>query len=225
MHLMWLLVAVAVASAAEPYGGVEWRPLSRADLTWVEEGLTSGAAVGEFDGAVRPSLQAHAGLWLGERVALGGSLGVARMQQTARSQDVWRRRHRGVVRPAVDLRLALARPAPQRAQPWVLLGAHFDVPSARDVSDGYTDDEQQAADRAATAERHRLGGFGGRVGVGAEYPLTPGVAIGASYALQWHRSLAFGDDFASAGQWLVGEASLWLLFRWPRREGGVAPLP
>lgn len=220
MHLLGFLLAAALA--AEPYGGVEWRPLSRSDLAWVGDGLTSGAAVGEFDGAVRPSLQAHAGAWLGRRLALGGSIGVARMQQTARSHEVWRQRHRGVVRPSLDLRLALAEAAPRRATPWLLLGAHADLPSARDVSNGYTDEEQRAADRAAAAERRRLGGFGGRVGIGAEYPVTPGVAIGASYALQWHRTAAFGDDFASAGQWLVGEGSLWLLFRWPR-EGTERP--
>jgi len=211
------VLLAALAHAAEPYAGVEWRPLSRADLAWVEEGRTSGAGVGELDGTVRPALQAHGGLWLGERVALGGSVGVARLQQTARSQDVWRQKHVGVVRPALDLRLAFADAAAQRAQPWLLVGAHVDVPSARDTSNGYTEDEQQAADRAATTERERLGGFGGRLGVGAEYPVTPGLSLGASYALEWHRSFSYGDDFASVGQWLSGEASLWLIFRWRRR--------
>src|SRR5690606_31447825 len=72
IRAMLPVLLAALAHAAEPYAGVEWRPLSRADLAWVEEGRTSGAGVGELDGTVRPALQAHGGLWLGERVALGG---------------------------------------------------------------------------------------------------------------------------------------------------------
>lgn len=220
MHL--LLLFAALSQAAEPYAGVEWRPLSRADLGWVLEDRTSGTGVGEFDGTVRPSLQAHAGMWLNERVSIGGSLGLARLQQTSASQDIWRRRHWAVLRPGVDLRLALAERAEQRAVPWVLLGAHVTLPSVREVSPGYTSEEQEAADRAAATERYRLGGFGGRVGAGAEYAITPGLAFAASYTVEWHRSWARSDDFASVGQWLAGEASLWLLFRWPRTS---APAP
>lgn len=213
-----LLALLTLAHAAVPYAGLEWRPLSRSDLVWVDEERTSGFAVGEFDGTARPSLQAYFGAWMSDRVALGGALGVARLLNTTEVDGVVRQRHWGVIRPSVDLRIALSQRGPKRALPWLLAGLHADVPSARDVSTGYTEEEQLAADETATVERARLGGFGARVGFGAEYPITSGLAIGAMYTLEWHRGLFRTDDLSLVSQWLAAEAAILLVFQWPGEE-------
>lgn len=214
-----LLAFVAHAHAAEPYLGVEWRPLSRADLTWVQEDRTSGLAVGEFDGSARPNLQAYGGAWVSPRLAVGGALGIARLQNSTELDGIVRQRHWGVLRPSLDFRVALAERGEQRALPWVIAGLHLDVPSVRDNSSGYTPEEQAVADEATTFERARLAGFGGRLGIGADYAITPGISLGAMYTLQWHRGIFRADDLRITSQWLAGEAALLLQFQWPRRPG------
>ena len=114
--------------------GVELRPLSRGDLTWVAEGNTSGEAVGALDGFVRPNLQAYGGVVLGDTFVVLGSLGVARLQTTVRADDVVTQQHVGVVRPALDLRVRLAEAAPLRPVPHLVAGFHLAIPSARDTS-------------------------------------------------------------------------------------------
>ncbi|NCG20013.1 MAG: hypothetical protein GWP91_13480 [Rhodobacterales bacterium] len=213
---MLLLWTIAIAHAATPFGGVEWHPLSRADLAWVEESRTSGVAVGEFDGTARPDLEAFGGLWFNDQLGLSAGLGMARLQNTTELDSVIRQRHWGVVRPSIDARIGLGQRREQVPFAWLLVGAHGDIPSARDVSVGYTPKEQKAADEIAYVERGKLGGFGGRLGIGAEYDLRPGLALGAQYAIEWHRGVWRSDDLAIASQWVAGEASLLLMFRWPK---------
>ncbi len=208
----------AAAHAAPPAGvlGVEYRPFSRGDLTWVAEGNTTGLAVGPLDGLVRSSLSAYGGVGLGARLQLLGSLGIARVQTTVRTGEAVTQRHQGVVRPGVDVRVHLL----EGGQPalFALGGVHLDLPSARDASSGYTKEEQEAADQAAAFERARLGGIGGRLGLGGTVELTPALALGLQYAVQWQRSLLRGDDPSTVTSLLRGEAALLLQLQWPGRE-------
>lgn len=210
---MLLLVAVPAALAADPFAGLEFAPFSRADLTWVDEERTSGTGVGEFDGVVAPSLTAFGGAWLG-RFGLSGALGIARLQSTTWTGEVYRQRHWGVLRPSIDARWALTERALARPVPWLLVGAHGDVPSARDVSNGYTTEEQEAADVAAYEERLRLGGFGGRAGAGVDLRLREGLAIGALYAIEGHWGVIETDDASVVSSWVGSRAALLLQFEW-----------
>lgn len=215
--MIWLWTAAALA--AEPYLALEWRPLGRSDLTWVSEQRTSGLAVAEQDGFARPQAQLDVGAWLGEWVALQGSLGVARMQTTTWVGDVYTQQHWGVLRPGIDGKVQLGSPPAGLPRPWALVGTHIDIPSARDVSNGYTVEQQITADEVATADRTRLGAVGARAGVGVEQRLVGGLSLGAMYTLQWQRSLFVSEDPATITSLVTGEAALLLLFDWP----GPAP--
>lgn len=213
---MWL-VAWGTALAATPYAGVEWRPLSRGDLSWVEEGESTGLLVGATDGFVRPQLAGHVGAWITPRIGAHGSLGVARLQATSWAGDVYVQRHWGVVRPAFDVRVALLeRDQGRRPVPWLFLGGHIDAPSARSTSNGFTAEEREAASRAATLDRIRLGGIGGRIGAGADLALLPSLHLGLQWAFGWQRTLFRGSDPTAITSWVAAEGSLLLEIHWPR---------
>ncbi len=214
---MLVLLLSTLCHALTPIAGVEWTPLSTADLVWVDGERTSGVLVGEFDGLARPDLQAFGGAWLSERLGVVLTLGVARLQSTTWVNDTWRQRHWGVVRPGVDTRLSLTRRDVGHPALWLDLGLHGDIPSARDVSNGYTEDEQAAADEDAWVERARLGGFGGHLGAGVDYRLREGIAVGARYALTYHRGVLQTSETAVVSSLLSSSAALTLSFEWGAR--------
>jgi len=218
--MLWSLTTLALA--AEPYMAFEWRPLGRADLTWVLEDRTTGLAVGGLDGFARPQGQLSAGAWVHEIIALQGSLGVARLQRTSWVGDVYTQQHWGVIRPGIDARLRLFRPPDGLPRAWAIGGVSLDIPSARDVSNGYTAEEQVTADEVATADRARLGAFGARYGFGVDQTLVGGLSIGAMYTVQWQRSLFVSDDPVTISSLLTGEAALLLQFAWPARDADTA---
>ncbi|MCB9680029.1 MAG: hypothetical protein H6733_01030 [Alphaproteobacteria bacterium] len=199
------------------YAGLEWRPLSRQDLVFVDESRTSGTAVGEFDGTVRPVLGAFGGVWFNRYVALQLGLGVASLTTTSHTEDSYRQVSTAVVRPALDLRFGWMLPTHRYPVPWVILGGYADLPAARDVSDAYTDEEQQVADDAAAETRYRLGGVGGRVGLGADYRVLPSLLIGAQVTVGVHQATYTGGDQRFASTWITTEGSLLFTFEWPRR--------
>ncbi len=224
---MWWIASIAGAGA--PYGGLEWRPLDRGDLSWIDDERTTGLAVGEQDGTVSPALSAFFGGWLTDRFALQGSLGVARLTSTTWVGEVWEQRHWGVVRPGVDARLALMRPRDRWPLPWAILGLYGDIPSARTTSNGFDETEQEEADLLATSDRARLAGLGGRVGLGVDLRLHPAFAIGATYCLAVHRSLFLGDDPRVVTSFVSGQAAILATFVWdrdalgpPEREAGTS---
>jgi hypothetical protein len=223
-----LLTALsAPAHAGTPYFGLEWRPLSRQDLVWVEENRTSGTAVGEFDGTVKPVFSAFGGGWINRWFGIQAGLGLARITSTSFVDDTFRTVHRGVFRPSLDFRFGWAEQRLQAPVPWVMLGVYGDVPSARDVSNGFTEDEQAAADESSVTERARLGGVGGRLGFGVDYRLLPGLSIGALATVGLHRSTFAGGDDSFASIWVSSEAALLLTFEWPgeaRRNAARAEL-
>jgi hypothetical protein len=182
---------------------------------WVEEGRTSGTAVGEFDGTARPLFSAFGGVWFDRHIALVLGLGMARLTSTSEADDIYVQRHWGVFRPSLDLRFGWAPQRLHRPVPWVLLGMYGDVPSARDVSNGYTEEEQAAADESASTERARLGAFGGRLGFGVDYRLLPGLMLGLQATAGIHRSTYAGGDGSWASVWVATDAALLLTFEWP----------
>ncbi len=210
---MLTLLSLA-ARAATPYAGLEWTPLGRADLAWVDTGLV----VGGSDGFARPDLLAYGGAWWSEHVGLHASLGVARLQTTSWSGEVYTQQHVGVVRPALDARIALLRRGDRRPIPWVLAGAHVDIPSARDVSNGYTPEEEEAADVTATEDRLRLGATGGRLGAGVDLGVLPFLRLGGQWALGWQRSLWRTGDPGTVSSFLSAEAALLVEIQWERSE-------
>lgn len=223
---MWWLIPTALAG--QTAFGLQWHPLARADVSWVDDGRTTGLAVGEMDGVVRPSLSAFFGGWISERFGLFGHLGIARLQNTTWVGDVWEQRHWGVFRPGLDARFALLKPrtdSRRMPHPWVLGGLYGDIPSVRETSNGYDDVEQDVADDAAASDRARLAGFGGRLGFGADLQVVPGLTVGAQYTLGVHQGLFLGDDADVVSSWVASEAALLLTFWWGGAEPGTPPAP
>jgi len=221
--MLWLTTALAFA--AEPYLAFEWQPLGRADLAWVQEDRTTGLAVGGLDGFVAPPVQLAAGAWLGDRVAVQGRLGVARLQRTSWVGEVYTQQHWGVVRPGVDARLRLFQPPEGLPRAWALAGVHVDIPSARDVSNGYTEEEQVTAEEVATADRARLGAMGVRLGIGATQRVVGGLSLGAMYTVAWQRSLFVSDDPVTVTSLVTGQGMLLLQFAWPAGANAPAEPP
>jgi hypothetical protein len=213
---LWLVASTALAGEpVTPFFGVEWRPFSRSDLVFVDEGRTSGTAVGEFDGTARPLFSAFGGLWFNKYVGMVFGAGMARLTSTSEADGVYVQTHQGVFRPSIDLRFGWAEQRLHRPVPWVLLGMYADLPSSRDVSDAYTTEEQTAADVSAAAQRARLGGFGGRLGFGVDYRLLPGISVGLQASAGLHRSMYEGDDGGWTSIWVATEAALLFTFEWP----------
>jgi hypothetical protein len=95
---------------------------------------------------------------------------------------------------------------------------HGDIAAVTDRSNGYTEEEQEAADENAAVERQRLGGAGGRAGVGIDYRLTPYVAIGARYSLSAHWGMQRTDESTDVSSWVRSETTLSLTFELPESE-------
>lgn len=209
--LVWL---IATVFAATPVAGLSFTPLSRGDLVWVDDGRTTGLSVGEFDGIVRPALEPFGGVWF-EHVGLFGSLGVARATANSTTEETTIQQHRGVVRPALDLRFRLNTPQLQRPAAWLGLGMYGDISSARFTSTGFTAEEQQAANEQATFDRARLGGVGGRIGGGVDLALRDSLWIGATTHLRLHRGTLLSGDTVATSAWLGSEAAITATFVWP----------
>lgn len=216
-----LLVALLVSAHAAPvgFGGLELRPLSRQDLVWVDEGRTSGTTVGEFDGTVKPSLSAFGGVWFNRYVGLSAGLGYAQSVSDSATEDTKQQHLWSVVRPSLDVRLGWMVPRERFPIPWFLVGVYGDIPTVRDRSAEYTEEEQAAADSAAQTDLYRLGGVGGRVGAGVDYRVMPYLAIGAQFDVGLHRSTYTGGDTRFTTLWVATEASILLTFEWPGKGG------
>lgn len=211
-----LLVAAMTAQAAPTgFAGLEWRPLSRQDLVWVDEQRTSGTAVGEYDGTVKSVLSAFGGAWFNRYVGLSAGIGLAQDTRNTRSEDGKQQHVWSVVRPALDLRLGWMQRRDRFPIPWFLVGVYGDIPTVRDTSTLYTEEEQAAADAAALNDKFRLGGVGGRAGAGVDYRILPYLAIGAQFSVGLHQATYVGGDARFTTLWVATEASLLLTFEWP----------
>ncbi|MDP6931631.1 MAG: hypothetical protein QGG40_01885 [Myxococcota bacterium] len=207
--MMWILFSSLTLAA--PVVGVDWTPLGRSDLAWIEEGGLSGTGVAEGDGVLDPNLSAWGGV-AGERDALLFGLGIARSTSTALSSDQFSSAHVGALRPAVDYRRYLQPRAAADAVPYLQLGTYGVVPSARYFSDAYTDEEQEAMDDAARQDRARIGAVGLRMGGGAEVAWPSGLMVGARYLLVAHRGADLSETAYTLSTVMYGEAALQLGF-------------
>jgi hypothetical protein len=211
---MLLPLFAGVAAAATPFFGLEWRPLSRADLTWVDDNRTTGTSVGEQDGALTGALRPYGGAWFGARVGVVGGLGVASLTSTSWADEVWRRRTWTVIRPSADLRFALVPNDADGPRLWALAGGWGDIPVVRDLSNGFSEAEAEAADLGAQVDRARLGGIGARVGLGAEVELGRGVSVGAQWTVEGHRGTLRTAEVLVDTRWVSSAGSLLLSLAW-----------
>lgn len=208
-----LTSALALASPATPFAGMDWEPLGRSDVVWASEERGSGVLVGPFDGFADPSLTAYGGVWWSPHWAVESSLGVARLQNTVFLDDTWTQQHWGVVRPALALRWSWVEARLDRPHPWLRAGSFGSIPSVRQTSNAFTRKEQKTADALAETERSRLSGLGLQLGAGVTYPLAPGLHLGGRYQLEYYRSLAVENEGDAITSWLHGSAAILLEFQ------------
>ena len=208
MLLFLLGIGLAEASGAL---GVDWVPSGRGDLAWVASEQLTGTQVAETDGLLRPPLTAWGG-WLGQRHGVLGSFDVARLAHSVRTNANAEVSTQTALRPGVDYRLYLKERSADAPQAYLQLGAYGVVPFATESSDSASKSEQTVLDQQAQQNRSRIGGVGGRVGVGAEIQLDSGVMLGARYSVVYHRSRALDEETLTVSSWLRSEAALVLGF-------------
>jgi len=201
------LILSAVCFAATPFAGLEWRPAPGSDPGFPPESE-------EFQQIIRPGLTAFAGVAATDRLRFSGALGVARSQNSTWMDGGSEQLHLGVVRPSLDARLSLSSPAEDELLPWLMLGLHANLPSARNISSTHNDEEQELADQIATEKRSQLTGYGGRLGLGCEWPISPTLGIGASYAIEAHFSPSKTEEERALSTWTGSYASLLLFLSW-----------
>ena len=206
---MEILAGPAIAG---PVLGLDWMPLGRADLVWLEEEQTTGTLVGEFDGLVRPSLTAFGGIERGREAWLM-ELGLARVSTVTWDGEGYRRVATGTARLAFDWNHSVRDREPGTASAWIGAGVSGTIPQALDSSDLYSDEEQADADEGSQAIEGRIGGVGGRVGLGASYHVTESMDLGMRYHLSAYRGQLASEDSVTVSWRSWGEAGVRLTFR------------
>jgi hypothetical protein len=201
-----LLLAAAQAGALL---GVAWVPFSRGDALWVLDDHDSGTAVGELDGWLEPALTFHGGIQQ-RRWALLGSLGVARLTTTTWLADGRDQVHVGALRLGAGYRRYFGVPSERPVQALAELGLYGVIPSARQLSDSWTEEEQNDADEDAAYTRKTIGGLGGWIGPGFGWWVHPQVMLGARYHIVLHRGQVLTEDTLSVSTALYGQAALLL---------------
>lgn len=204
-----LLTAALISATATAAGGamgVDWVPYSRGDLVWVSEDQSSETLVGEFDGLVRPALTAYGGR-VGDRHAWLFGLGVARTANVDWDGEGFRRVSASALRPSADWQWFMRERQVGAATPWLGLGLHVTIPQAKDAADVYTAEEQSDADEGARALRGRIGGVGGRAGVGGDYRINESLTLGLRYHVTAHRGQIASEDSLSVSWLTWGEAA------------------
>jgi len=113
------------------------------------------------------------------------------------------------------VRFSLAERTAGRAHVFTFVGGHGNLPTARDASNGYTEAEAEAAQEQSKVERQRLGGFGGRVGLGAEVQLVPGLWLGAHQAFELHHNTWRSEDLSEVSSFFAARTALLFTFYGP----------
>ncbi len=204
-----MLAALLLLASAQcrPLLGVEWVPYSRGDAAWILEDRGSGAAVGELDGWLQPALNFQGGIQR-DRWALLGGLAVARITTTTWLADSYSQTHQGALRLAAGYRRYLGAPVDRRVQAFGELGLYGVIPSARVVSDSYTEAEQNDADEGAAYTRKSIGALGGWLGPGFGWWAHEQLMLGARYHLVLNRGQVLTEDTLSVSTALFTEAAL-----------------
>ena len=208
--MLSILTTLAFAGPAVPFGGLDWKPLGRADLLWAGDNRSTGVLVGPFDGFLDPNLSAYGGVWLHPRFSLGGSFGMARVQNTSQSGDERITRLWQSLRPELAIRWRLRPPETPGPSVWLTSTVHASIATVRDRSNAYTKREQTLADENTQREQAALSGAGGSLGMGASYPLSEHCSIGGYYKLTFQASASSADDVADLTSWLAGQTGLLL---------------
>ncbi len=197
---------LVASAAAQPLMGVEWVPYSRGDAMWVAEDRSSGTGVTELDGWLQPALNFHAGVQK-DRFALLGSLAVARLTTTTWLADGRDQTHVGAVRLGAGYRRYLGLPELDRVQAFGDVGLYGVIPSARVLSDSYTEEEQNDADEGAAYTRKSIGALGLWLGPGFGWWVHEQLMLGARYHLVLHRGQILTEDTLRMSTALFGEAA------------------
>ncbi|MFH1464622.1 MAG: hypothetical protein ABIO70_09570 [Pseudomonadota bacterium] len=205
---MFAPVLLLVASAfARPLLGVEWVPFSRGDTMWVSEGHTSGTGVAALDGWLQPALRFQGGIQR-ERWALLGGAAVARLTTTTWLGDGRDQTHVGALWLGLGYRRYFGLPAQHPVQAFAEAGGYGVIPSARQLSDSFTEVEQNDADEGAAYTRKSIGALGAWLGPGFGWWVHDQVMIGARYHLLLHRGQVLTEDALSISTALYSEAAL-----------------
>lgn len=205
-----LLALVRPALAAATLGGA-WSPAGAGTIAWDDAQAWSGTLAGEFDGLLRPPLTAWGG-WTGPKDSVTGGLALVRLG-TATWADTSGYQGLGSTRFSLDYRRWLHAREAGNVGFYALGGGYYILPNAKDVNDGYTPEEQDAADEGAASARARIGGMGAQLGVGAEYVLgdvrgRPAVALGIRYLGRVYRGQSVSDTGSTVSTVLLTEAAL-----------------
>ncbi len=179
-------------------------------LAWQDDGRLSGNLVGEFDGWIRPPLSAHGG-WINTRASLSASFGFLYLHDRTFA-DTSTVRGVGAFRPAVDYRRYLRPRAAGGVNGYGTGGVFVVVPSAIDVSDSYTAEEQADAVEGEDSLRAQIGGIGAELGFGAEYLFAggngePAVSLGLRYAGRVYRGQSLQEDQLRVSKVWYGETA------------------
>lgn len=221
--MLLLLALLAPASAGDWHGtlGVDWTPLGRADLAWVDGDQLSDTLVAMTDGMLSPPLALHGGATTAHH-ALLASLAMGRLGST---QTTWDSDGQVDTRSAAHVmglklgadwrgypsaRLLPGQGAPPRVSPYVQAGAYAVIPSARRASTAWTAEEQEDQDSAAGAERARIGAVGARAGGGAEACWSLGLCVGLRGLVVLHRSQEVGEGYRTVSTLAAVEPALTL---------------
>jgi hypothetical protein len=89
------------------------------------------------------------------------------------------------------------------------------IPSARQISDSWTEAEQQDADEGAAYTRKTIGALGGWLGPGFGWWVHERIMIGARYHVLLHRGQVLTDDALSISTALYSEAAFLVEARLP----------
>jgi hypothetical protein len=167
--------------------GAEYVPPGLGESAWVEGGQLSGTQVAERDGMLVPPLRTHGG-WVFGRTGLLGGLSVARVATSVQTAESTSAESRSALRPAVSVRRWLMDPVSSTPLFFLTSGVHLVVPFVVSASDGASTEEESALDEAAEEDEDRIGGWGGQLGMGAEYRLENGISFGMKSTVEIHRS-------------------------------------
>lgn len=207
---MWLLFASLTAHAGALLG-VDWVPFGRGDLAWVQDGELSGTGVAETDGLIHGALTAWGGWADAHDAALLGLAG-ARLGTSSVSSTLQTGTSVAAFRPSLDYRRYLHARGPDHVNAYGQIGLYGVIPAARSWSNAYTDEEQAAMDTASAQTRAQIGGYGLRVGGGAELAFANGLSVGARYLGVLHQTRAAVEDTTTTSTFAYGEAAFVLGF-------------
>lgn len=195
--------------------GVAFNPVGQGALAWEDADQLSGTLSGEFDGVLRPPLTAYAG-WFDKQNAILADFAMVRFGEATYS-DSSSLASVGSLRLGLDYRryLPAAEAGPGKVDVYATAGLYGVLPTAGNTSDAYTEADQTAADEASAEQRARVGGLGGKLGLGAGYRIggPASVTLGARGALVLHRAQSTLETGYSVSTLVRPEAVLTLEFR------------